>query len=864
MKKVLVLTSIFYLLLCCHFVLPAYADDKSKPSAAVQLGWVPGDQNMCGGYYQDPLKAFSGAELPPLEKTPFAVDADKVYFEQEGVSIIAGNVVVTQPGRSLHADKAHLNRKSGESGVSSVDLYGNVKLREPDKLVVADRGHVELKKHSGYLTDVLYRIMLRSAKVVTGVDTMPLNAWGKADKAEQENDWLINFNKATYTTCAPTTNTWQLSAGKIHLDRDEGIGTARNVVMRYQGVPIFYTPYLRFPIDDRRQSGFLFPSLSSSSQSGFILGIPYYLNLAPNYDALITPTYYTKRGLQINGQFRYLTHSSSGAFNGSFLPSDNAFNNYKKQQSALYQGLPSSQQPAGLSNLLNASINRGFISWQDQRTFAPRWSSGVNYNWASDDYYLADFTPSGVLTSNQLFQQGNVTYAGDIWRFSTQINSYQTLHPINQPATANPYNSLPEIDLNGYLPDQKYGLSYTFINQVVYFQRPNNPGQAITSPSTGRINILPGVSWPIQRPEYYFTPQLQLSMRSYSIWNQLSGFNSNPHSVIPIFDIDSGLYFDRNISWLGKGYQQTLEPRLFYLFVPYVNQTSFPLFDSGLNPFTYDFLFVTNRFSGYDRVGDANQVSFALTTRVLDDGNAEKFRASVGEIVYFRNRSVNLCNPVDLATSQGVAGATCANPQAVPGITSPTEPISPIAGLLRYQFNPRWSSSANVAWDPTQNTFINGGVNLQYQPQPNHILNLNYSYIQYGDIINPTPNATQSNLIPATSSQNSFNRIGFSFAWPISERWSTVGGVTYALNRGYTQLYFYGLQYDNCCWAIRAVAGRAFYALDSNNNPMFNTQVFVQFLFKGLSTVGNANPSSFLMGGIPGYQDTFQAAPRFS
>lgn len=817
-----------------------------------KLGWVADNKMVCTGYYEDPLAAYSGMVLPDITKTPVDINANQGSFHISGTSTLEGNpVTLTQPGRSLSARKIKLNRDANTGQVTTVDLQNDVTLREPNKAIVGQSAHVELNKRAGNFLDALYRFLIGSANPATNTNTaIPLNAWGKADRLELTESGLVQISETTYSTCAPTATTWKISAKQIDLDREEGKGVARDTWVYIGGVPILYSPYLSFPIDNRRKTGFLFPTISNSTLSGFSIAFPFYWNMATNYDAVITPTLFTKRGMQLNGLFRYLTETGVGEIKGGFIPDDRAFRNFQNNSPLTYFD----SKPAALNRLNSFSDNRGLISWQDTHQLTPRWNSVINYNYVTDDYYLQDFGGLSLLAQNQLPQQAAVNYLGDNWNFTTKLSSFETLHPINQSVTANAYQSFPEINLNGHYPDQAWGLSYSFINQIIYFRREKNPGEVAAPPDATRLNIQPSISLPLRSTAAYLTPTVQLSARSYQIGNLTPGFNNSVQPTIPMLSLDSGLYFDRHLQWHDASYQQTLEPRLFYLYVPFKNQNNIPVFDSALIPFSYDSLFLTNRFSGYDRIGDANQIALALTTRFLDEASgAEKFRASIGEIYYFRNRDVQLCGPFDI--NSAAPGSTCVNPNSLAGITSPTEKTSPIAGQLRYSFTKNWNASGNIAWDPNVNATVSGNLNLQYKPANNRVFNITYSFLRFGDLISNTVTS-----VSPMSAQNDLNQGGFSFGWPIGEHWAMVGAWNYNFGRSYTQSYLYGLQYDSCCWSARLVAGKMFYSLNQNGSPNFNNAVVLQWQLKGLGTVGwGGDPSTLFTNSIPGYQDNFKA-----
>ncbi len=849
-----------WVLILALFICPTTLFAAATSQELQDLGWTPApvtSKNYCGGYYQDPMAPFLNQILPPIETTTLNVNSDQGFLRQTGTSILMGDVNLTQPGRSVHADTAYLNRNK-EGQFTDATLVGNVVARQPGQVVVGDHGYIQLNTKVANFFHAVYRTLVSAFRSPTKNDSqsdvLNLNAWGNAGEVEQDQAGLIILHQATYTTCSPTTSTWKVTAKTITLNHDTGRGVARNAWLSLGNVPVLYTPYFNFPIDNRRQTGFLMPSLGNSSNGGLSLNLPFYWNIAPNYDALITPQYYSKRGLQMNGLFRFLTTMSTGTVAGSYLPGDKAFQSF--QDRAPHQYLAGPQ----MNTLENNSDNRSYFALNDKTVFDPRWNSTINYNYVSDYYYYEDFGTPTTLTQNQLPQSIALNYLGDHWNFSSSLQGYQTLHPINLVSVANPYERLPELDLNGNYPNEAGGFTYTMNNQFVYFMRDLNPGEVPAAPNTqpiaaGRLNLQPSISLPLTWLPGYITPQLQLSLTHYNIGNQIPGFANEAQRSLPMFDIDSGLYFDRDTTVFGKGYEQTLEPRLFYLFVPYQNQSNLPLFDTALVPFSFDSLFLTNRFSGIDRIGDANQVSLGITTRLLDqDTGTEKFHASLGEIYYFENRRVSTC------AAPGTPGAAslavpCVDAATQLGATSTTEWSSPLAGQLDYYLTPNWSTIANAAWDPHVRQMVNSNLYLHYQPtdKPNQIFNITYNFIRFGNEITTVPPTS------LTSHKNDLNQVGVSFAWPVKEHWNAVAGWNYNISRTFPQTYFYGLEYDSCCWAARVVAGRSYTSLNQNGGPMFNSAVYLQWQFKGLGTVGMQNPATLLTSNVSGYQDNFQS-----
>ena len=302
--------------------------------------------------------------------------------------------------------------------------------------------------------------------------------------------------------------------------------------------------------------------------------------------------------------------------------------------------------------------------------------------------------------------------------------------------------------------------------------------------------------------------------------------------------VDSGLYFDRNTHFKNTDYTQTLEPRVFYLYVPFQNQDNIPIFDSILQRFNVDSLFRTNRFSGTDRIGDANQVSLALTTRFINANTGEeKAKASIGEVIYFRDRRVTVCSTPGCIASE--------DPSA-------EETLSPLAGQVSYALTRTWSTQANIAWDFNNNQAENGNINFHFEPSDQKILNIGYNFVRNGDVL-----FSDQNGDPTDASTNNLNQPYVSVAWPLLRQWTGVGAYRYNLSHDHLQTYFFGAEYDSCCWAVRALYGRTFTSLNQRQNPVFDNFFTIQFQLKGLANLGNSDPGDLLTSTIQGYKDPY-------
>ncbi len=825
---------------------------QTKITIANELGWVAAD-NRCGGYYLEPPFKIS-QEL--LNNKSIKVTGNEGVFSLHGTSTYEGKVTITQDGQEVITNKAYVYRNPTTEKYSGIDLIGNVSIREPDTLILARCGHVDLENNSKVLRDILYRTAIYSRGHQKPTPLTPielqhehkvyqLSAWGQAAEFKQDEPEVYKFQAASYSTCPPLNIAWKVKADSITLDKNAGRGIARNAKLLVNGIPVFYAPYLNFPIDSRRQSGFLWPTVGSSSTSGGYLTVPFYWNMAPNYDYTITPSALAKRGLQINNLFRYLSDSpTNGEIKFVILPYDQFFKEYKASQIRENEDSTDEVIQSQLHSLESASLTRYAISWQNKTQFNEHWNTSIDYNHVSDDYYLRDFSNGlNQITPNQILQQGDLNYKGQYWLFTGRLQGYQTLHPLQQNDFYNQYIRLPQIILDGTYPDDRTGLTFFINNDLTHFnimQNPGNlnPGHIDKQPIGNRYNIQPGVNLPIYRPSYYFNPRLQVAATKYEIGNVEDDNSKGPSRVLPIFDINSGLYFDRNISLFNYQMRQTLEPKMYYTYVPYKNQSELPNFDTTINTLTYDQLFTYNRFAGLDRIGDANQISLGVITRFIDqESGFEKISAGIGQIFYFENRRVTLCT----------APSSCTDAMNAPENTNNRSPLS---AVLSYNLNPNWHATSYTIWDSQENQFDNQTLTLQYLKDIQRAVSFSYTYVRNGDL----PQNPQNESGKSTTN---LSQTDFSFTWPVSRDWGAIARWTQNWNRSRFQNLLYGLQYDTCCWAVRVVAGRTFNNLTPNDTNQYNTEFYLQFALKGLGTFGTGNPGQKLNNASIANQNNF-------
>ena len=546
---------------------------------------------------------------------------------------------------------------------------------------------------------------------------------------------------------------------------------------------MLYTPYLSFPLDDRRQTGFLTPSFGTNEITGIDFSLPYYINIAPNMDATITPRIMSKRGPMLGGEFRYLKETYSGEIAGEILPNDRDSSD-------------------------DVSNTRGQLSFQHRRQLAPRWRTDIDAHWVSDDDYLEDFGDSlSVASTRNVEQRATVNYAGNGIGFQGLVQHFNTVDNAISPQDQ-PYNRLPSLLFTLNKPDQLFGTSYHLRSEYAYFKHDHKE-------HGHRVSVRPGVSLPLRRAYGHLIPKLSLDYTTYRLTDEEPGQSSNPSRTLPTASLDGGLVFEREVDWLGNAATQTLEPRLFYLYTPKDNQDDLPVFDSANLDLSFDNLFRENRFTGQDRIGDANQVTVALTSQTLDSNTGrEILSAGIGQIFYFRDRVVQL-----------------------PGVSEQKNISSVIITEAAARLTSDLSARASLTWDPHASGSQKRektSAELHYQTPGKHIFNLAYRF----------------NRGQQSDEENTrFEDVAASIRWPFTPALRFVGRWDYSLFLEKTVEAFGGLEYGPCCWTLRAIARH--FIKDRNGGS--NTIYMVQLELTGLGKVGH-KVEDFLEQSIYGYQ----------
>jgi len=790
--------------------------DVSQEEITKLLNWQSSDngEDLCKGYFKQPSSLQTDIILKPIAESKTHLTASgPTYYRNNGLVIVKDNVVLEQPGRVYQADQANIYRNVKTGKTEKVILIGHVKIMQHNEITTASYATINYKTNKIILMHSVFHDQQDS------IDGK--NMWGVADQITRDSDNISILKHATLSMCPPEKPFWSIKANTIKLDQKKDQGLAHNAILKIKSIPVFYMPVISFVLNNDRRSGFLWPTVGHSSFNGYELSIPYYFNLAVNYDDLFTPTWLSRHGWQLNNSFRYLTEKTNGSLYFSGLIKDNSFDDFKSDVISRY---PTKTQYIDALN--GMSSTRGYVKWSNQINFSDNLKSNIEINYVSDPYYFNDFeTNDGTLWARQLLNKADLTYDHNSWTATALVEAYQTMHLITGDSDiVNQYQRLPELDASGALPDIIGNLGLTWQAQLVDFAYSSAYSPETYELPVGlRLYAAPSVEYPITKAFGYINPSVGVSAVGYDVDSAADSAQDvrasfDKSRAIPIVDVDSGLYFDRDLSFRNSKYTQTVEPRLFYLYVPYEDQSSYPVFDTTVLPFTTNSLYATNAYTGVDRLQNANQLTIGVSSHINDaETSAEKISFDLGIIDYFSDQKVCLtsdCSEVHSGVSPLVVGTS----------------FYPIK---------HWSTTISGAFDTEEHIVNNVSVMSSYNKQRKSVIDLGYSFIAAN---------TDSN-----SSNSAINLITLGAAVPLSDRFSALGYWYQNLNSGQLQSYFAGIEYDTCCWAARVTANR-YYNYSANE---YNTGYFFEILLKGLGGVGTS-ASSLIANSIPGYSDIFK------
>ncbi len=696
-----------------------------------------------------------------------------------------GNVSFSQGKRHIYADKAVLDQAN-----ERFDAEGNLLFQHDLFTIIADSLSAEMQTSSAELNEAQY--WLHGQQI-----------HGEAKKLEITQDNNLYLTKTNFTTCPPEDSSWLLEAESIKIDSEEEWGELWNARLKIGNIPIFYLPYMTVPVSDKRKSGFLFPLFSSSTTNGVEIATPYYWNIAPEYDLTFTPHYMSERGLFLKNEFRYLAgEAQQGQINAEYLGND---------------------------DMLSDKEDRYLYHWEHQGKLNDNWRVLANFTDVSDNNYFNDLD-SDVLraTDNQIDRIGEITYFTRNWDISTKVQDIKVLGE-----DESPYQVMPQVSFNYRSPSLWRGLDFTLLTEATNFRHKDDEYA-----SAQRLHIEPTLSLPFHGPAGSLTSELKLMQTNY--WqdvhttNLAKNLDDDVSRTIPQVRIHGQVNFERFTDYLGDDYRQTLEPQFQYLYVGHEDQSNIGLYDTARLQNDYDGLFRDRRYSGLDRIADANQVTLGLTTRLFDTHNKEAFKFSIGQIFYFEDSQVGLTDP--------------SRPNQILDKDEDDESNSVFAAELNARAYNDWFIGGAIQYDTRHNDNKKSEVTLDFRPETNKLLQLSYRYVP--DLINSNTNEAVN-----------ISQTGLRTAWPISDDWYIVGNWYYDLNEDRSVETYTGFQYESCCWAVRFSYHyhiKTNYEDDFNGNfndrEEFEKGFYLNFVLKGLGGSGPLGVSDMLDDGLFNYR----------
>ena len=704
------------------------------------------------------------------EEMPIYLGGDEMKGNPEGQLVIEGRAGVRRTDAVLTGSYLRYDDQTSE-----VDAKGNARLIQDGNIVVGPSMRYNLDTDEG--------------EVESPEFWLSNGGTGIGSKALMANRNEMTIDDVTYTACPCPEPSWWLTASEVNLNYDENEGEAWGSVLYFKGMPILASPYLTFPIRKERKSGFLAPTFAITSQSGYDMTLPYYLNLAPNYDATLQLRPMSKRGLQLGGDFRYLGESFNGTFGGTYLEKDRELDR-----------------------------DRWLYSTQHSQRFGSGFYGGWNVSGVSDDDYFKDFSILAVnqATTTYLPRSGWVGWSSEFWRARVDYSTFQTLGDITPQ-----YNKVPALTLNG----SRYnfgGFDLVMDNSAIWFDRDKDEFGRQRGPNGQRLVSYPTISYPFVQPGYYITPKVGLHMTRYQTdWQPGAPGQSSNNRIVPIMSVDAGMTFERDASYFGHDAIQTLEPRVYYLNVPYRDQSDFPVYDTTLSDFSFSQAFQENIYTGgWDRIANANQLTVAVGSRYLSATTGEE-RAylAVGQRFYFADQLVTL-----------------------PGEQPRTDVESEYLISAAANLTDTLSTSLDLQYNPYDNRWDRSQIVARFNPKRAAAITASYRF--------------QRNPTGAFQPQGQ-DQVSLAFQWPLSAHLYSVGRVDYSLLNDpendvtprVTQALA-GLEYrGDCCWTARVVYQR--YAIDPTQ---VNNAIFFQLELAGLGRLGQ-DPLSLLGQSIPDYQN---------
>ncbi len=773
--------------------------NTGNDNAYSQWDWVPKNQMQdsslcntgCDGAYIEPTPNWQDADKEPQNAAVHAEASDLTAENQE--TTFKGSVVISQGHRRILANNVVIDRNTQE-----MTIVGDVEIREPQLLIRAENAHINNETNTGQFGHTRFLFHEQGIR-------------GSAEKLVRNQDNTTTIEHGSITQCTPDDETWLFEAENILLNTETGLGTARKAKLIVKGIPVGYLPYLTFPIDDRRTSGFLWPAFGSSADSGFNVTTPYYWNLAPNLDATIAPQYISNRGTMLEVEVRQLGQYGEWTFGAAQL------------NDKLYSANPSPSLSEKELNNLPPRDHR-WLSHVAQKGNFSGINTTIDYTKVSDNRYFQDLPNNSldVKRTRHLKQQVALDYSRGAWQAEVVAEQRQTLDD----DLDKQYKIMPRLSLVRNNSGSSFETQWLAQTEITDFQHDDSIEKGGEFVTGQRAYVETGISYPMHWAAGFLIPTLKVRHLNYDLDDLHNNSSSTTlTATTPMATVDMGLIFERAMSMQDAQYTQTLEPRLYYFYSEYEEQLEHPDFDSKELTFSYNQLFRDTRFSGHDRLDDANQISIGVTSRFIEDQSGrEVITASIGQTLFFEDRRVSL--ETDL--------------------TSATQSKSFIATEIQYQpFNKLWFNNT-LLWDSRQNRLQEGGFSFHYQTQADSLYNLSYKFRRDGD----------SNLI--TGVQH-LEQVDASLLLPINNNWSWYSRLQYDITEKNSIDSLIGMQYEDCCWKVRLLYQEGFedeFISEPEGSLLVETDYafIIEFHLKGLGGLGSKS-IEILKESILGYED---------
>ncbi len=771
--------------------------------------------SFCHGKYVDsvPHSATASANNTSQDHLGLTLSSDKTeVLDDENLAVLDGHVEVNHGKYYANAEHADIFRDPQSKYMQRLSLSEHVHFWLPGITVFCDKASVDLRSLNANLESVIFRM---DSSSVSGV----LPGRGSAKKIKKQGKDLVKMRDATYTTCPPIREAWHLRGARLDLDKDEGWGSITHARLYVHKLPIFYFPYFMFPLDERRHTGMLLPSFAYSNKHHTDISLPVYLNLGPNYDATITPRFIQERGWESNLRARYLTQHHSGQFEYGLLEHDRMFAKFKTATAATYTDNDTNKPY--LNQLARASSSRYRLLFTDEAHWGRFWKANIAYHHVSDPYYYRDLGLGNELTTqDQLLNQMEATYAQGEWEGVIRLQDHQALHQINQKPSFDMYRQLPYLSLTKTMP-YFHGAKWSWNAEWVNFDRKGDFTTKAPVVKAKRSHLSSTFAVPFKSAFAYVTPAWLAQGTWYDLEDQSAGVPETPHRVFNTLWLDSGMRFDRKLSVHGHDFVQTLEPRFYYVYTPYKQQDDIPTFDTVWQVSSYDQLFTWQRFIGHDRVSDENRIALGAETRFLDSKTgSERLRLALGTGYAFDKRRTCLAT--------GCTDDKTANDR-----------FSPIAGVMNYNLDEQRNLHSSLVWLPGGNHVDRSEFGFHFARGNEKQFDINYTHLR-----------------PSAANGDGKHIVNTGLILPVTTKWQVLLGWDYDISINHAEKSMVGLKYESCCWTVRVLTGRQLVQESLDASRHYDNLVYVQFLLKGLGSVGGGSGTSFIQSFNPSYEDT--------